>query len=137
MALLVADIYQAAGLIRQIGERIASGEGQSQARWQLLSVLSDEPRTVSQAARRLGIARQAVQRVADDLTRGGLLVAGRNPDHRTSPLFALTAQGKDVLVRMNAAAACEHREQLKAMSPAALTQLRDGLRELITILERR
>ncbi len=94
MALLVADLYQAAGLSRRVGERIANSEGQSQARWQLLSVLSDGPRTVSQAARRLGIARQAVQRVAGELAREGLLAASDNPDHRTSPLFALTALGR-------------------------------------------
>lgn len=58
MALLVADVFEAAGLLRRSGEAIAATEGQTQARWQLLSVVSEEPLTVAQAARRLGIARQ-------------------------------------------------------------------------------
>lgn len=135
MALLVADLYQAAGLSRRLGEQIAKVEGQSQARWQVLSVLSDGPRTVAQAARRLSTARQAVQRVTRELANDGLLVAHDNPDHRTSPLFALTAEGERTLERMNAAAAKDHCEQLKKLKPGEVAQLHAGLRRLITILE--
>lgn len=136
MALLVADLYQAAGLARRRGERIAKSEGQSQARWQLLSVVSDGPRTVAQAARRLGTARQAVQRVANDLVQRGLLRAQANPDHRTSPLFALTDEGAQILQRMNGAAAAAHREQLQALTPDGAARLHDGLLGLIAVLER-
>ncbi|BBY32927.1 hypothetical protein BST33_13305 [Mycolicibacter minnesotensis] len=135
MALLVADLYQAAGLARRRGERIAKSEGQSQARWQLLSVVSDGPRTVAQAARRLGTARQAVQRVANDLAQEGLLRTQANPDHRTSPLFALTDEGAQILQRMNGAAATAHRAQLQALGPDGAARLHDGLRRLIAVLE--
>jgi DNA-binding MarR family transcriptional regulator len=134
MALLVADLYQAAGLSRRLGEQIAKAEGQSQARWQVLSVLSDGPRTVAQAARRLGTARQAVQRVTRELAEAGLLVARDNPDHRTSPLFELTAPGERTLERMNATAAGVHRAQLEKMRPDEVTRLRAGLQRLIAVL---
>lgn len=135
MALLVADLYQAAGRSRRLGEQIAKAEGQSQARWQVLSVLSDGPRTVAQAARRLGTARQAVQRITRELVQDELLSARDNPDHRTSPLFELTPQGRRSLERMNAAAAELHREQLTKLNPDEAAQLRHGLQRLITVLD--
>lgn len=134
MALLVADLYQAAGLARRRGEQIAKSAGQTQARWQVLSVVSDGPRTVAQAARRLGTARQAVQRVANELAQQGLLRALDNPDHRTSPLFTLTDEGAQILQRMNSAATVEHRNLLKQIDPDEVLLLRTGLRRLMQIL---
>jgi DNA-binding MarR family transcriptional regulator len=135
MALLVADLYLAAGLSRRLGEQLAKVEGQSQARWQVLSVLSDGPWTVAQAARRLGTARQAVQRVTRELAQDGLLSTRDNPDHRTSPLFELTLKGERTLARMNAAAADVHREQLKKLSRDEVAQLHLGLQRLIAVLD--
>ncbi|WP_030771279.1 MULTISPECIES: MarR family winged helix-turn-helix transcriptional regulator [unclassified Streptomyces] len=109
MALLVADVFEAAGLLRRSGEAIAATEGQTQARWQLLSAVSEEPLTVAQAARRLGIARQGVQRVANDLVREDLAAFRPNPDHRGSPLLALTPHGHHVLERITVRAADVHR----------------------------
>ncbi|MGW8557309.1 hypothetical protein [Streptomyces tubercidicus] len=37
LALLVADVYEAAGALRRAGETLAAAEGQTQARWQLMS----------------------------------------------------------------------------------------------------
>ncbi|MEV7560735.1 MarR family winged helix-turn-helix transcriptional regulator [Streptomyces sp. NPDC089795] len=110
MALLVADVFEAAGVLRRSGEAIAATEGQTQARWQLLSVVSEEPLTVARAARRLGIARQGVQRVANDLVHEDLAAFRPNPDHRGSPLLALTPHGHLVLERITVRAADVHRE---------------------------
>jgi DNA-binding MarR family transcriptional regulator len=97
IALLVADVYEAAGALRRLGEKLAAAEGQTQARWQLLSVVSERPLTVPQAARRLGISRQAVQRVADDAVELRLASFQPNPEHRGSPLVELTPSGRAVL----------------------------------------
>jgi DNA-binding MarR family transcriptional regulator len=101
IALLVADVYEAAGALRRLGETLAAAEGQTQARWQLLSVVSERPLTVPQAARRLGISRQAVQRVADDAVGQGMASFQANPEHRGSPLVELTPSGRDVLANIN------------------------------------
>ena len=85
IALLVADVYEAAGALRRFGETTAAGEGQTQARSQLLSVVSERPLTVPQAARRLGISRQAVQRVADDVVEEGLVSFQPNPNTEVRP----------------------------------------------------
>ena len=50
-ALLVADVYDAAGVLRRLGEQTAATEGQTQARWQVLSVISDGDWTVPMARR--------------------------------------------------------------------------------------
>lgn len=97
IALLVADIYEAAGALRKSGEAVAKTEGQTQARWQLLSVISGDATSVPRAARRLGVSRQGVQRIANTLVDDGLAQWRPNPDHRSSPLLALTATGRRVL----------------------------------------
>lgn len=126
-ALLVADVYELAGLLRQAGEDIAAGQGQTQARWQLLSVVSDPPLSVPQAARRLGISRQAVQRVANDLVADGLAEFTANPDHRTSPLLALTDAGHGALAEITEAASRFDRELAGALGERRMTALRSGV----------
>ena len=86
-ALLVADIFEAAGALRRDGEGIASSAGQTQARWQLLSVVAAGDWTVPMAADRLGTSRQAVQRIANELVNDGLAAFIDNPRHRRSPFL--------------------------------------------------
>jgi DNA-binding MarR family transcriptional regulator len=126
-ALLVADVYELAGLLREVGEEIAVGQGQTQARWQLLSVVSDPPLSVPQAARRLGISRQAVQRVANDLVTDGLAEFTTNPDHRTSPLLGLTDAGDGALATITQAASRFNRELGAALGERRIRELRRGV----------
>lgn len=98
--LLIADVYELAGESRRTSEALARGVGQSAARWHVLSVVSGGPRTVPGAARRLGLARQSVQRVVDELVAAGLLELRANPDHARSPLVAVSAAGADTLDRL-------------------------------------
>lgn len=131
LALLVADIYEAAGVLRRSGESIAGAEGQSQTRWQLLSVISAGPITVAQAARRLGVTRQGVQRVANDLIEEQLAVAGPNPDHRNSPLLELTSVGEATLRRIIERAQEVNATIAERLSPATVARTRQALRALI------
>ncbi|MER5779578.1 MarR family winged helix-turn-helix transcriptional regulator [Streptomyces sp. NPDC002039] len=131
MALLVADVFEAAGVLRRTGEGIAATEGQTQARWQLLSVASENPLTVPQAARRLGVARQGVQRVANDLVHEGLAAFHANPDHKGSPLLALTGNGHRTLEAITSRANRAHGVIAEGISPSELTAARDLLRRLI------
>lgn len=108
LPLLVADIYEAAGALRRAGETMAGAEGQTQARWQLMSVVSEAPQSVARAARRLGVARQGVQRIAANLVGEGLAEFQDNPDHRTSPLLAITDPGRRALTAITARADVAH-----------------------------
>ncbi|KPI34211.1 transcriptional regulator, MarR family [Actinobacteria bacterium OV450] len=136
MALLVADVFEAAGLLRRSGEGLAAAEGQTQARWQLLSVVSDRPLTVPQAARRLGIARQAVQRVANDLVREDLAAFHPNPDHKGSPLLGLTPTGHATLQRITARATEAHRGMTAGISAEEIAAARGVLRRLVEQVRR-
>jgi DNA-binding MarR family transcriptional regulator len=103
--LLMADVYELAGLSRRTSEAIAKELGQTVARWHVLSVVSTGscsagPYTVPAIARRLGLTRQGVQRVADDLLAARLLQASPNPDHVRSPLLTLTSRGQLVLEQL-------------------------------------
>ena len=95
--LLIADVYELAGLSRRTSEDLARSVGQTAARWHVLSVLSDGPRTVPAAARRLGLAPQSGQRVVGDLLDSGHVEAVDNPDHVRSPLMRLTALGRETV----------------------------------------
>jgi DNA-binding MarR family transcriptional regulator len=75
------------------GEALAKGAGQSLARWLVLEMVQDDPATVSDIARRLGLTRQAVQRLADLLVGDGLAAYENNPRHRRAKLLRITPTG--------------------------------------------
>ena len=86
---------KALGALSSAGDDLVADLGLSTARTQLLDALaSGGARSVSQIARGLGLTRQAVQRVADDLVASGLAVYGANPDHARAQLLNMTEQGQ-------------------------------------------
>lgn len=101
LASFVADVLELAGLFRDAADEIARQVGLTQTLWYALSVFSATPLTVSQAARRLGTTRQAVQRSANELLKRGLAATETNPDHRASPFVVLTPAGHDALSRIS------------------------------------
>jgi DNA-binding MarR family transcriptional regulator len=131
LPLLIADVFEAAGAMRRQGDRLAGVAGQTQARWQLLSVVTEGEWTVPQAARRLGITRQGVQRVADALAADGLITLGENPDHQRSPLLHLTDHGRDALATITHHARRWHRQLAPSLTPADLATARRVLGALI------
>lgn len=133
--LLVADVFHLAGLFRRQGEAIARRAGRTQAEWQTLSAISDGPRTVPQIARRLGLARQSVQRTADQLEAESLVRFGTNPDHKKSTLVEVTAAGRHALDKINAAAEAFHREVATRVGAQPLVQAELLLRRLCDTLD--
>lgn len=131
IALLVADVFEAAGTLRRIGDEIASTVGQTQARWQLLSVVSDGECTVSAVARRLGITRQSVQRVADLLASDGLTTYGQNPNDARAPLVHITPEGRDALAAITRRARAWHRRAGRDVSTAEVERARRVLQHVV------
>lgn len=130
---LVANVFEAAGAMRRHGDMQAAVVGQTQARWQVLSVLSDEPRTVPAAARRLGVTRQAVQRIADVLRDEGLIRTNVNPGHARSPLFSLTARGRRALDALTAENEQWNRRAASALRRSDVELATNLLRQLIEL----
>ena len=94
---LVLEVVGLGTLFTAAGEALARSADQTLARWVILDAIEDQPATVAQVARRRGIARQAVQRVADLLERDGLVTYAPNPDHRRAQLLRPTPRGQEVL----------------------------------------
>ncbi len=133
-ALLVADVFDAAGVLRRDGERIAASAGQTQARWQLLSVVSAGEWTVPMAADRLGTSRQAVQRIANELVDDGLAAFVDNPRHRRSPFLRLTDEGRRVLDAITTRARHRHKALLAKLDGVDPVEVRTALRHLTDVV---
>jgi DNA-binding MarR family transcriptional regulator len=124
MEQLFAQLFEAASVGRRTGEVTAAEAGQTQARWQTLWTIGDGALTVPQISRRLGVSRQNIQHLANELRKEGLVEFGPNPDHKTSPLLALTDEGRRTLTRINAAAETAHRAILEQFPLDDVTALR-------------
>ena len=135
-ALFVADVYELAGRLRRDGERTAASVGQTQARWQLLSVVSSGDCTVPNAAERLGISRQAVQRIANELASDGLVEFVDNPRHRRSPFVRLSPDGHRVLRAIDVRGRQRHDRMLSELGDIDLPLVRAGVRQAIAALRR-
>src|SRR5437016_13015605 len=92
---VVLEIFRVNGLVLGDGNRLASEEGLTAARWQVLGAvaLAGRPLTVPQIARRMGLTRQAVQASVNRLLGEALVEAAENPDHRRSPIIRMTELG--------------------------------------------
>ncbi len=94
---LIVPTIRLRSLFTAAGEEIAKPAGQTLARWLLLEAVADQPKTVAQIARTMGLARQSVQRVADLIEQDGLTAYAQNPDHRRAKLVRLTPRGRHAL----------------------------------------
>ena len=130
LPLLIADVFEAAGMLRRAGDALAGRVGQTQSRWQLLSVVSEGDWTVAAAARRLGISRQAVQKVANALAHDGLVAFDANPNHRRAPLVRLTPTGREALATITASTRTWHTRVSQGLSAEDLEAARRQLRTL-------
>lgn len=95
--MLAVRVLRLAGLLSSIGDELAAPAGQTSARWQVLAAIEVAPMPVADIARRLGLARQSVQRVADLLESERLASYDANPDHARAKLLRLTSAGRSKL----------------------------------------
>ena len=120
----MTQLVTVSGAVRKWADAVAASHGQTHARWQVLATLQGQREmTVPQVARRLGLTRQSVQRVIDQLFAEGLVTWGRNPDHKTSPLLRLSDAGEDLAELLEDSAQAATRDVLRHMEAGELTQL--------------
>jgi DNA-binding MarR family transcriptional regulator len=93
---LIRAILRTNATVQKSGTRLMRGTGITNARWQTLSELFalDRRVTVSELARHMGLTRQAVQRLADDMARDGLVEFVKNPGDARAMHLLLTEAGK-------------------------------------------
>jgi DNA-binding MarR family transcriptional regulator len=130
---LLAEVYELAGRSRRRSDAEAAEFGSTGARWLVMSAISDHDLTVAAIARRLGLARQAVHRVVDDLVRQAHVERLANPDHARSELVSLTPDGRSVWRQMMRSSTRHRAGILDAagVSDEEIDVVRDVLRRMI------
>ena len=93
--LLIRDILFCYFRLNAGGERMFAAVGQTPGKVSLMRSLKEEgPQSVAQLARSRPVARQGVQRMADELSAAGLIEFVPNPSHRRAKLARLTTRGQ-------------------------------------------
>ncbi len=134
---LAVQIFRLNGLLLAAGDSLAEPAGQTSARWRVLASVEDNPRPVAQIARMWGLARQSVQRVADELVEDGLAFYSENPNHRRAQLLEPTPAGRAVLRMMQSAQRSWADELGAALGETDLRQVNVILARVLHLLSTR
>ncbi len=97
---LVLAVFRLNGNFLKAAESIAVPVGLTAARWQVIGAVIEAPGTVADVARKMGLARQSVQRVADVLVADGMLEYCDNPAHKRAKLIQITERGRSAIARI-------------------------------------
>jgi DNA-binding MarR family transcriptional regulator len=99
---VVLEVFRLNGALIAAGNALCVGTGLTSARWQALGALAlaGEPRTVAQIARAMGLTRQAVQRLVDELEAEGIVRRLDHPESRRARLVQLTSRGESLFAEM-------------------------------------
>ncbi len=90
---LVLEIFRMNGRLIACGDHLTAPSGLTSARWQIMGALADGPAPAAHIARKMGLARQSVQRLADILIKDGFVLTEENPHHRKAHLLKLSPKG--------------------------------------------
>lgn len=90
---VVLTTFRLNARVLDAAQRLAAAGGMTAAWWQVLGGVLDQPQTVAEISRRMGVTRQGVLRVADLLVERGLAEYRTNPAHRRAQLLACTEAG--------------------------------------------
>ena len=99
---LLQECFRLNRCLLEAAQQLTDGAGVTGAQWGVLTALSQggQPRTVAETARRMGLARQSVQRVADVLADNGLVNYLPNLDDRRAKLAEVTKAGRALLAKL-------------------------------------
>ena len=90
---VVLETFRLNARLLEVAQGLAAHGDMTAAWWQVLGGVIDEPRSVADVGRRMGVTRQSVQRIADVLVERGLAEYRPNPAHRRAKLLACTEAG--------------------------------------------
>lgn len=93
---LIVEVFRLNGCLLATADRLASRFGITAARWQVLGAigLPAVPETVARLARTMGLTRQSVQRVVNEMVDEGMLCLMDNPHHQRAKLVTMTDKGR-------------------------------------------
>ena len=95
---IILELFKLNGLLVVEGDQLVKELGLTSARWKVLGALykASDPLTVPEIARIMGQTRQAVQRLANEMNKDGLLNTQMNPNHKSAKFLVLSEKGKEV-----------------------------------------
>ena len=93
---LVLAVFRLNGRLLAAGDHLVSDLGLTSARWQVLGAIAHapSPQPVAWLARSMGLNRQGVQRIVNEMREDNLVELRPNPHHRRAHLVALTKHGE-------------------------------------------
>ena len=96
MTALILETFRLNGRLLAAGDTLVRDLGLTSARWQVLGALalSPVPLPVAHVARNMGLSRQNVQRLTDELAGQGIVRFAPNPHHQRAKLILLTERGR-------------------------------------------
>lgn len=94
---LILETFRLNGALLEAGDALVAHLGLTSARWQVLGAIAASPvaRPIAHLARAMGLSRQAVQRLANEMAADGLVQFENNPHHVRARLVVMTAKGAD------------------------------------------
>lgn len=121
---LILEVFRLNGAMLDAGNRLTKPHGMTSARWQVMGAidLAGRPVTVAQIARRMGLARQGVQRIANDLEQLGMVTFEKNIDHKRAQLVSISDAGRKAMVKIDNDQAAWVNEISKELTEHQLTQ---------------
>ena len=95
---LILETFRLNGRLLAAGDALVGDLNLTSARWQVIGAiaLSPVPFPVAHLARNMGLTRQGVQRIANELEAEGLVRFAPNSHHQRAKLVLLTDQGRAV-----------------------------------------
>ncbi len=123
------------GEFLRISEQLATPAGLTATRWQVLGAILDEPLTMSEIARRMGITRQSVRRTSTQLVGDGLAEFVANPRHRRAKLLRVTDAGLAAVDRIGPQHAAFAARLETELGPERMESISHALSELLGALE--
>lgn len=121
---LILETFRLNGQLLEAGDRLTGPLGLTSARWQILGAIEAEgrPLTVAQIGRRMGLSRQAVQRIVNDLEPLGFVSLEDNPDHKRARLIVLTPACVEKMGKLDEIQARWAKELARGLSETTLKQ---------------
>jgi len=101
---LALEVFRLNGALIKFGDALVKPLGLTSARWQVLGSIAHGGGTFSVArlADNMGLARQSVQRIVDELAEAGLVGFAPNPAHKRAKLVVMTPAGEDAFSKASA-----------------------------------
>ncbi len=92
----ILEVFRLNGRLLVSGDRVVARLGLTSARWQVLGAVAfaPHPQPVSWLARDMGLNRQGVQRIINEMKEEGLIDFAPNPHHKRAHLVVLSRAGR-------------------------------------------